>query len=86
MNKKGDVPVTILVLGVLLVCLLALLSFFYSTIQTQNLFVGINLLEKASVQIEKNLFLGIERVYSDTEYFSRFFREDVLAFSVNYVP
>jgi len=52
-SKKGDIPITILVIGVFAVCSLALLSFFNSTIQTRNSFVGIDLMEKINLQIEE---------------------------------
>ncbi|MBU1129239.1 MAG: hypothetical protein KJ949_01250 [Nanoarchaeota archaeon] len=86
MHKKGDIPVTILVLGVVVICCLALLSFFTSTIQTRNSFVGINLLEKASAQIEENSFNGNEVEINLQEFKQSFFKKDVLVFSVKYVP
>jgi len=53
MNKKGDIPITILVIGVFAICSLALLSFLNSDIQTENSFVGIGLIEKMNSQIEE---------------------------------
>ncbi len=87
MNKKGDVPVVILVLGVLVICCLALLSFFTSTIQTRNFFVGINLVEKASAQIEENSFNGNEVEINLQKFKSSWFsKKKILIFSVNYNP
>ncbi len=86
MHKKGDIPVTILVLGVVVICCLALLSFFASTIQTRNLFVGINLVEKASSQFEENSFNGNFLEVNLEEFKQSFFKKDVLVFSVKYVP
>lgn len=57
-NKHGDLPVTILVIGVFAVCSLALLSFFYSNLKVQNSFVGIDSMEKMNLQIETYLFNG----------------------------
>jgi hypothetical protein len=54
MNKKGDLPVTILLIGVFFVCTLALLSFFYSSYVIHKSFVGIGMVEKANAQIEAN--------------------------------
>ena len=54
MNKKADLPVTILVIGVFAVCTLALLSFFYSSHQLHKSFVGIEMVENANIQIETN--------------------------------
>jgi len=56
MNKRGDIPLTILVIGILLVCALALFSFFSSTTKVRNSFVGIGVLEKMNSQLEKNYF------------------------------
>ncbi len=87
MNKKGDIPVTVLGLGVVIICGLALLSFFTSSIQTRNFFVGINLVEKASAQIEENSFNGneVEINLQKTES-SWFSKKETLIFSVNYKP
>lgn len=52
-NKKGDIPITILVIGVFAVCGLAILSFLNSTIQIKNSFFGIDLMEKINLQIEE---------------------------------
>jgi hypothetical protein len=58
MNKKGDIPITILVIGVVVVCAFALFSFTASTTRVRNTFVGIGLIEKMNSQIEKNTFYG----------------------------
>ena len=58
LNKKGDVSTTILVIGILLICALAIFSFFSSTIQVGSSFVGIGLIEKLNAQIESNVFNG----------------------------
>lgn len=52
MNKKGDLPVTILVIGVLIVCTLALISFLHSSSKVGKAFHGINLVEEANTRIE----------------------------------
>jgi len=52
MNKRGDLPVTLLVIGVFAVCTLAILSFFYSSMQIKESFVGIKIIENANTQIE----------------------------------
>ena len=51
-NHKGDIPITILVIGVFVVCTLALVSFFSITLREKNSFVGINLMQKINSQIE----------------------------------
>ena len=57
-NKKGNIPIIILVLGVLIVCGLALLSFYNSNLKVSNNFVGVKLIEKLSSQIEVNQYQG----------------------------
>jgi len=52
-NKRGDIPVTILVIGVFAVCSLALLSFYISDIKTGNSFIVISSVEKMNSQIEQ---------------------------------
>ncbi len=57
-EKRGDIPITILTIGVVLVCAIALFSFFSSTIKMRNSFVGIGLVEQLNSQIEENSFYG----------------------------
>ena len=52
MNKKGDLPVTLLVIGVFAVCTLALLSFFYSSYTLNKSFTGVEILEEANIKIQ----------------------------------
>ncbi len=54
LNRKGDIPVTILVIGVFGVCTLALLSFVYSSSQLQKAMVGLDVLDNANIQIESH--------------------------------
>jgi hypothetical protein len=56
MNKKGDIPVTILVILVIAICGFALYSFISSTNHIRNSFVGIGLTEKLNSQVEQNIF------------------------------
>ncbi len=52
MNKRGDLPVTILVIGVLVVCTLAFVSFLHSSSKVGKVFQGIDLIEEANAKIE----------------------------------
>ncbi|MEX0920820.1 MAG: hypothetical protein WDZ62_00995 [Candidatus Pacearchaeota archaeon] len=52
-NKRGDIPITILVIGVLAVCGLALLSFYLSDKKVSENFLNQGILEKAIVLEEK---------------------------------
>jgi len=87
-NKKGDVPVTILVIGVFVVCSLALLTFLNSNIQTRKSFVGVDLMENINLQIEENNFLGknFEELFLEKKVKKGiwFFQREVLLFSVKY--
>lgn len=87
MNKRGDLPVTVLVIGVFGVCTLAILSFFYSSYQVQKALVGLDIMEKANVQMETNN-LGHVYLYKKVTVFSPewgfdWFKEKII-FSVEY--
>ena len=83
MNKKGDIPVTILVIGVFIVCTLALLSFFVSMNVIKKSFVGISLVEKANSQIEKN---NLDNYYDEEKKSTGFlgFGKEKVVFSIEY--
>jgi len=53
-NKRGDVPVTILVLGVFAVCTLAMISFVNSDRNIEKSFIGLEMVEEANIKIEQN--------------------------------
>ncbi|VVB83464.1 Transglycosylase SLT domain protein [uncultured archaeon] len=55
-NKRGDLPITLLVIGVVLVCCIAIFTFFSSTITIKNHFAGIELIEQLNANIEQNHF------------------------------
>ena len=77
-NKKGDIPITILVIGVFAVCTLALLSFYSSIGFTKHSFVGTELIEQLNSEIEQQSFSGslddLERKYINGEWF--FYQEE----------
>lgn len=81
-NKRGDIPVTILVLGTFAICALALLSFYASSVSIGKSFVGIDLMEKMDSKInEYNFYKSkgfsderIEEIFSVEENF--YFEED----------
>ena len=56
MNKRGDVTITILVIGVFLLGAFALLSFFMSDFKLSNSFSSISVMEKANAEIDEYLF------------------------------
>ena len=55
-NKKADIPITILVIGVLAICTLAILSFFLSDRIVKNKFVVLDAVEEAKIMKEKISF------------------------------
>ena len=63
MNKRGDIPVTILVLGVLAICLFAIFSFYTSDGNVKEDFQVVGAVEEASLvreRIELHRNLGFE--------------------------
>ena len=55
-NKKADVPVTILVIGVFALCTLAIFSFFVSSFKSQDSFKGVEVVEEANSLLEEYKF------------------------------
>lgn len=53
MNKRGDIPITIFVIGVLAICALAIFSFYLSDRNAKNSFNSIDVIEKILVEKEK---------------------------------
>jgi len=51
-NKKGDLPVTLLVIGIFALCGFALLTFFISDFKTTNSFVGLSVLQNVNSKID----------------------------------
>ena len=64
-NKRGDIPVTILVLGVVAVCILAIISFFFSTAKVKSGF-DIDPVREATL-IKDNVILYQNLGYSNEE-------------------
>ena len=89
MNKRGDIPVTILVIGVLVICGLALLSFYNASLKTRNSFVGIKLLKEMNSQVEQALFNGedptmLEPLEEPAKKGWKFWKKGKILFSVEY--
>lgn len=87
-NKRADISITILVIGILLICGIAIFSFFNSMIQTRNAFVGIGIVEKINMLAEEKVFNGenpngLHLEKNMTEGFL-FWSKEVLLFSVDY--
>ncbi len=92
MNKKANLPIIILVLGVLAVCSLALLSFYSANLKVSNNFAGVRLIEKLNSQIETNLYEGksVDNLYEHKNVTAFNFKDGFLKkktiFSVTYNP
>jgi len=88
MNKRGDIPVTILVLLVIVIYGLAIYSFSMSIGPIRNSFVGIGLVEKLNSQVEERVFnnqnpAGLYLENKENQGFL-FWKKEVLLFSVEY--
>lgn len=55
-NKRGDVPITVLVIGVFSVCALALFTFFLYDYNVGNSFVGIKAMQEELAGIDEYMF------------------------------
>lgn len=55
-NKKADVPITILVIGVFFICILAIGSFYLFGNRIKRIFIGVDIIEKMNSEIEKYYF------------------------------
>lgn len=56
LNKRGDVSITILVIGVFVVCTLAILSFIFYTQINQGNFVNTEIFENLSSSVDNFYF------------------------------
>lgn len=53
MNKRGDIPITILVIGILAICTLAIFSFYFSDRSVKSGLNSVDVIEKVLVTKEK---------------------------------
>lgn len=53
MNKRGDIPITILVIGILAICLLAIFSFYSSDRNVKKDFAVVGAVEEIALMKEK---------------------------------
>jgi hypothetical protein len=99
-NKRGDVAITILVIGVVAVCALAIFSFITSSFNTTQSFVGVSTIEELNAKINSYYFyqekgLSEEKVENivgikDNEIYlveekNKFFGKDEFMFSIKYI-
>ena len=55
-NKRGNIPITILVIGIVAICGLALLSFFSSSFNLEQSFTNVPVIEELNVKIAEYNF------------------------------
>ena len=55
-NRKGDIPITILVIGIVAVCGLAIFSFYISSDRFKGSFVGVQVIEKTNSFLDEMEF------------------------------
>ena len=88
-NRRGDLPLTILVIGVFGVCALAIFSFIYSSLQVNKAFIGVEVMENANIQIESHnlnhLYLDKKVTKLSPEWGFDWFKRKII-FSVEYNP
>lgn len=65
-NKRGDISITILVIGVIAICAFALLSFLNASFYARQKFVGIEEMNFLEFQIEEYYFYK-EKGFSNEE-------------------
>ncbi|MDP3965977.1 MAG: hypothetical protein Q8Q04_00415 [archaeon] len=77
--KKGDLPVTLLVIGIFALCGFALLTFFISDFKVSNSFVGVGAVGKMVSQVDEYLFYrnsgvpeeNLDEIFNIKEEFER---------------
>lgn len=52
-NHRGDIPITILVLGVIAVCMMVIFSFYFSAKAVKGGLNSVGVIQKASVMADK---------------------------------
>ncbi|NCN86597.1 hypothetical protein GW932_02090 [archaeon] len=65
-NKKGDVPITLLVIGVFAICTLALLTFFIADFKMSNSFVGVTKMQQMNAAIDEYLWYKNKGISEET--------------------
>lgn len=70
LNRKADVAITILVIGVFAICALAIIIFIISNQQTQNNFVSTDTLENLSSSLE-TFYFYVHMGFSDQDAANR---------------
>lgn len=87
MNRKGNIPITLLVIGIFVVCSLAIVTFFISSSKVNSSFTGVSIMRELDSQINQYKFLINEGISKDKakSFFpvrQNSFGEDVLFFEI----
>ena len=53
MNHRGDVTILVLIIGIFLVCVIAVVSFWNADNKFKNNFYGINMMEQVNADVEQ---------------------------------
>ena len=77
MNKKADISIIILVLGVIAVCGLAILSFYSSEISVKKDFIGLEMIEKINSLAEEVKFYEDPEINEDSFKIMEIFSEEI---------
>jgi len=83
-NKRGDIPITIFVVGVLAICTLAIFSFYFSDRNVKNSLSSVGIIEEILV-IKEKIFLYRNLGFSEEEVTEIFGIEDDKIFKTKYI-
>lgn len=72
LNKRGDLPVMVLVIGVVAICILVLLSFSFSLSKSIESFKRVGVIEELNFQVDKYNFY--KEVGESSEVFEKYFK------------
>ena len=84
-NKRGDIPITILVIGILAICILAIFSFYSSCKSVKDDFSSISAIEKVLIVKEKISFYNESLEFTQEQMKEIFGIKDDLDFQVKYI-
>ena len=85
MNKRGDIPITIFVIGVLAICALAIFSFYLSDRSVKTGFSSVDVIEKVLVTKEKISLYNESLEFTQDEIEEIFNIKEDLDFQVKYI-
>jgi hypothetical protein len=84
-NKRGDIPITIFVIGVLAICILAIFSFYSSSKSVKDDFSSLSAIEKVLITKEKISFYNESLEFTQEQMKEIFGIKDDLDFQVKYI-